>query len=619
MIMVTGDAALTALHVAHKVRMTGKDKKNALILDVSKSKPAWRSAHSSSKQISYPFESSTVSNLVSKHDLIVSGEAFRTMLVEHPPFADALHAICIYARMTPTDKERLICALKERNHAVLMCGDGSNDVGALRQAHVGVALLSGFGSVNTAGDNDKMAHEETPEEQEKRYATAAQRQKERRDAMSKDMADDKKELAELQKKFFQEELNRLNAEGASWASLKAVKAATQRLMKEKEQRMTAIRKKYGCSSNSPIAAQAAWMASDLDASQFSDVPVVKLGDASVAAPFTSKLPSICSIIDIVQQGCCTLVGTIQNQQILALNCLIAAYSLAALYVDGIRFGEAQMIATGLLLSVASISFSYTRPVNKLSSVRPISTIFHPSVAISTLGQAAIHLACMVYAVKITRAAATGDETVPDTFEFSDLMKEAWEQAGGFDMGSKPFQPSLLNTVVFLVETAQQVSVMAVNYKGRPFMLAATENTAMLWSLAICCAVTFMCAFEVLPQVNGLLKLVTLPSDEFRFNLLCILGVSVFGSFVWDRLTTALFSPKLLFVGYIDAWNALPGRKDLLLGFAKLAYWIIVLQFSVMSGGIITLIFGWMLYRKLFPAPPPKPSPFLTQQPPCAIM
>ena len=63
-----------------------------------------------------------------------------------------------------------------------------------------------------------------------------------------------------------------------------------------------------------------------DAEAEDEAPVLKLGDASVAAPFTSKLANVNTVTHIIRQGRVALVSTIQMYKILALNCLISSYS-----------------------------------------------------------------------------------------------------------------------------------------------------------------------------------------------------------------------------------------------------------------------------------------------------
>jgi cation-transporting ATPase 13A1 len=606
--MVTGDAALTALHVAREVyicRRTAAPETPLLLTETpgdAAGPLAWVSARldAQGREVHrIPFSAAAIPELAKSHDLCVIGPSLRAAAAVDAGVWQHMECVRVFARMSPEDKEAVLKALRANGRHTLMCGDGANDVGALKQAHVGLALLSGFGDANTkkAGAAELAAMAEAAEKagdvdraraaraaQQEKAAEAAKKIAELKTAQERwkmEVAATRAELVELQKRYLEEEMEKFK--DVSFGPFKAMKAASARLYAEQQRRNAERMARFG---GSPFAMQAGNMASMMEGLEDGDLPRVKLGDASIAAPFTSKVPSICATVDIVRQGRCALVNTAQQQQILALNCLISAYSLSALYLDGIKSGEAQMIATGILLTVASLAFSFARPVPDLAPVAPLRSIFHPAYSLSLVGQLVIHLVCMVVAFNMAKqfepdgpgsCAACGPvATLAEGKGFiaelsraveKELAKQDTSDPAAATTGFK-FTPSLLNTVVFLVTTAQQVSVMFVNYKGRPFMQGITENPAFMWSILLCCVGAFVCAFERMPELNAALKLVSMPNDEFRWRVLYLLAASTVGAFVWDRLCLAVFAPHVLraaiYSAQPDPWELLMTTKRTLL-------------------------------------------------------
>lgn len=117
-------------------------------------------------------------------------------------------------------------------------------------------------------------------------------------------AEQQAKMADKQRRMA-ERVAELEAKGESWAQFKVMKE----FMNDEFAEARKIKAKMV--KNRGIEGSAASLAAQLEEMDTGDSPVVKLGDASIAAPFTSKMPSIRNCVDIVRQGRCTLVSSIQ--------------------------------------------------------------------------------------------------------------------------------------------------------------------------------------------------------------------------------------------------------------------------------------------------------------------
>ncbi|KAJ5516224.1 ATPase P-type K/Mg/Cd/Cu/Zn/Na/Ca/Na/H-transporter [Penicillium freii] len=521
-VMITGDNPLTAVHVARKVEIVDRE---VLILDApehdnSGTRIVWRTVDDKLNIDVDPTKPLDPEILKTK-DICITGYAL-AKFKDQKALPDLLRHTWVYARVSPKQKEDILLGLKDAGYTTLMCGDGTNDVGALKQAHVGVALLNG-----SQDDLTRIAeHYRTTKMKELYEKQVGMMQRFNQPAPPVPV-----QIAHLYppgpsnphyEKAMERESQRkgaaITAPGGTPETIPTITSPGAQALQESN--LTPQQQKQ-----QKAQAAAAGLADKLTSSMMeqelddSEPPTIKLGDASVAAPFTSKLANVIAIPNILRQGRCTLVATIQMYKILALNCLISAYSLSVIYLDGIKFGDGQVTISGMLMSVCFLSISRAKSVEGLSKERPQPNIFNVYIIGSVLGQFAIHIATLIYLSNYVYKHEPRDSDI-------DLEGE--------------FEPSLLNSAIYLLQLIQQISTFSINYQGRPFRESIRENKGMYWGLIAASGVAFSCATEFIPELNEKLRLVPF-TNEFKVTLTVLMIFDYGGCWLIENVLKHLFS------------------------------------------------------------------------------
>jgi cation-transporting ATPase 13A1 len=136
-----------------------------------------------------------------------------------------------------------------------------------------------------------------------------------------------------------------------------------------------------------------------------------------------------------------------------------------------------------------------------------------------LSQFAIHIATLIYISQYVQRTEPKDRDV-------DLEGE--------------FEPSLLNSAIYLLQLIQQISTFAINYQGRPFREGIRENKGMYWGLVIVAGVAFSCATEFIPEINEKLRLVPFTS-EFKKTITMVMIIDYAGCWICEQGFKKLFS------------------------------------------------------------------------------
>jgi cation-transporting ATPase 13A1 len=103
-----------------------------------------------------------------------------------------------------------------------------------------------------------------------------------------------------------------------------------------------------------------------------------------------------------------------------------------------------------------------------------------------------------------------------------------------------FKPSLLNSAVYLLQLIQQISTFAINYQGRPFREALSENKGMFYGIVGVSALAFACSMELVPEINQQMKLVPF-TEEFKTTMTAVMVIDYAACWVIEVVLKWMFS------------------------------------------------------------------------------
>ncbi|RLV90384.1 Vacuolar cation-transporting ATPase YPK9 [Spathaspora sp. JA1] len=211
-------------------------------------------------------------------------------------------------------------------------------------------------------------------------------------------------------------------------------------------------------------------ANDCGALKAADVGIsLSEAEASVAAPFTSRIFEISCVLDVIKQGRSSLVTSFSCFKYMSLYSAIQFITVTILYKTGTNLGDFQFLYIDLFLILPlAIFMSWSKPYQELIAKRPTANLVSPKILIP--------LICQIIVILIFQIIL-----------WSWVKTEPWyiKPVPGGDDSVK----SSDNTVLFLFSNFQYIIIAMVLSQGPPYRESMLKNYPFMINIVVACIIS----------------------------------------------------------------------------------------------------------------------------------
>ncbi|KAJ2518106.1 hypothetical protein GGI11_002957 [Coemansia sp. RSA 2049] len=249
-------------------------------------------------------------------------------------------------------------------------------------------------------------------------------------------------------------------------------------------------------------------ANDCAALKTADVGIsLSEAEASVAAPFTSRVSDISCVADVLKEGRCSIATSFGCFKYMMLYSMIQFTTCCLLYIYNTNLTNGQFLYVDLFIIIPiAVCMNRAKPFKKLVPKRPSASLISKRVLTSLVGNIALIIGFQIAIYFMTGAQSWYKKPVPKKAD---------------DPDSTPLEGHL-NTSIFLFSTFQYIFTGLIFSIGPPYRQPISQNRLYLATLVILLAFDL---WMVLVPVKGFYSLFGLVHVSVGWRFV-ILGMGV---------------------------------------------------------------------------------------------